>query len=316
MTRRDFLSAAAACGAGMLTGCASGRAGGGTAGGDFSYDPKAGLHLPWAGLERPVRLKLVTDTHLGLSDDRDADHRDHIARMAQWPGKTAAFRASLDKAKADGTDLIVLTGDNISFPTLANVEFLKASLDACGTPWIYVAGNHDWHFEGEAGSDLEQRARWTKARLKPLYQGADPIMASRVVKGVRVVTIDNSAYHVLPEQVDFFRAEAAKGEPVVLAMHIPFWQPGWSVCTCACPTWGAANDPYWQIERRERWAETNLPSTLAFRETVLSTPNLVAVLAGHIHAFQAARDHGRNLFTGPANSRGDVLNVTIDGNMP
>ena len=83
--------------------------------------------------------------------------------------------------------------------------------------------------------------------------------------------------------------------------------------TCACPTWGAATDPYWQIERRRRWDEKLNPATFAFRDAVLATPKLVAVLAGHIHHFQVARDHGQNLFTAPANSKGEVLDVTIGG---
>ena len=196
---------------------------------------------------------------------------------------------------------------------MANVEFLHRELETCGLPYLYVAGNHDWHFEGDDGSDLEQRDRWIASRLTPLYQGANPLMASRLVNGVRVVVIDNSAYHILPEQVDFWNAEATKGDPLVLAMHIPFWQPGWGVTTCACPTWGAATDPYWQIERRRRWDEKINPATFAFRDAVLATPNLVSVLAGHIHHFQVASDHGQNLFTAPANSRGEVLDVTIGG---
>ena len=229
------------------------------------------------------------------------------------PQHSQAFRKALAKAQEEKPDLLLLTGDNLSFPTLANVEFLHRELETCGLPYLYVAGNHDWHFEGDDGSDLEQRDRWIASRLTPLYQGTNPLMASRLVNGVRVVVIDNSAYHILPEQVDFWNAEATKGGPLVLAMHIPFWQPGWGVTTCACPTWGAATDPYWQIERRRRWDEKLNPATFAFRDAVLATPNLVAVLAGHIHHFQVARDHGQNLFTAPANSRGEVLDVTIGG---
>ena len=315
MTRREFL-AGAASGA-VLTGCGTfGRSAfsPGTPA-DKSYDFTAGgrLRLEWPGCPEPVRLWVIGDTHLALRDARDADHADHCARMSKWPGNKKDFEAMLVRARREKPDLLVLVGDNISFPTLANVDYLKGSLDACGVPWAYVAGNHDWHFEGDAGSDLEQRARWTERRLGPLYQGANPLMASRVVKGVRIVLIDNSLYHVLPEQLEFYRAEAAKGDPVCLCLHIPLWTPGADVLTCGCPTWGAATDPYWQIERRARWAERQMPSTFAFREAVLATPNLVGVFAGHIHALQVARQSGQNLFTAPGNQAGEFLDVTIGG---
>jgi len=131
------------------------------------------------------------------------------------------------------------------------------------------------------------------------------------VKGVRIVAIDNSAYHVLPEQVAFWKAEAAKGDPIALMMHVPFWHPGWSVCSCACPTWGAATDPYWEIERRERWAERLTPSTFEFRDAVFATPNLVGVFTGHHHVLQFAEADGKGCFTTPSNREGKFLDVRI-----
>ena len=287
----------------------------------FSHDGRV-LRMPWSGLTEPARLCVIGDTHLSLCDARDADHEIHCFRMGgrSDPKKKAEiqrhFTRTLARAGEGQVDLIVLVGDIVSFPSLANVEFVRSSLDACGVPWIYVAGNHDWHFEGEEGSDLAQRERWTKTRLAPLYQGENPLMSSRMVKGVRVVMIDNSAYHVLPEQVTFWRQEAAKGDPVCLCMHIPFWQPGWDVTTCACPEWGSATDPYWRIERRQRWADRLMPSTFAFREAVLSTPNLVGVFAGHEHVDQFVRDRGQNLFTVAANRTGAALFVEIGGSAP
>ena len=123
--------------------------------------------------------------------------------------------------------------------------------------------------------------------------------------------IDNSLYHVTPGQLDFWRAEVAKGDPTLLVMHIPFWQPGWSVATCACPTWGAATDPYWEIERRERWAEKLMPSTFEFRDAVLATPNLVGVFTGHEHCLQFAHDRGKNFFGTPSNRTGLFLDVVV-----
>jgi hypothetical protein len=199
----------------------------------------------------------------------------------------------------------------VSFPSLASVEHLRAELDKWDIPWFYVAGNHDWHFEGDSGSDMEQRERWIGRRLKPLYKGENPLMYSRMVKGVRMVMIDNSVYHVLPEQLEFWKREAAKGDPVALFMHIPLWLEGWGVTTCGDPTWGAATDPYWEIERRERWAERLMPSTYEFREAVMNTPNLVGVFTGHRHKLMVGQTDGALFFSVPWNRDGSCMEVRL-----
>ncbi len=276
----------------------------------YSYNGRM-LRIVCPGVQGKLRALVIGDTHFALHDARDDAYADYYKRMAQWPAKKEPFEKLLAKAKKEKVDVILLVGDILSFPTLANVEYVKAQLDACGVPWIYTAGNHDWHFEGVPGSDLVQRAEWTKARLLPLYQGANPLMSSRVVKGVRIVAIDNSAYHVLPEQVEFWKAESAKGDPMALMMHIPFWHEGWSVTSCACPTWGAATDPYPDIERRERWAEKLMPSTFGFRKAVFSTPNLMGVFTGHHHRLQFAHADGQNCFGVPSGRTGEHLEVEI-----
>jgi len=314
MNRREFMLGGLASAAGLV-GCRmvpSGASVSLPAEKDYTLTAGDGrLWLSWSGLSAPVRFWVVGDTHLALHDARDAAFAGNYARMAQWPGERQAFEKMFAEAKRQQIDLLVLVGDILSFPTLANVEYVQRTLAASGVPWMYVAGNHDWHFEGDSGSDLDQRARWIEKRLTPLYQGANPLMASRVVKGVRFVMIDNSLYHVLPEQLAFYEAEAAKGDPLCLCLHIPLWVPGWDErFTCGSPSWGT-EDPYWQIERRERWSERLTPSTYAFRDAVLATPNLVGVFAGHIHRLQTARCRGQNLFTVPGNTKGDYLDVMV-----
>ena len=308
MTRRGFFAGGAGLAAsGLAGGCRCGNA---AAPRQFALTAR-NLRLPWPGLAEPVRFVVIGDTHWAYSDGRDAQHADNCRRMAQWPGDGDAIAKALQRAKDEQADLVVLVGDNISFPTLANVERLRGELEKSAVPWVYTAGNHDWHFEGDPGSDVEQRGRWIEKRLKWFYQGEDPLCHSKVVKGVRFVMIDNSVYHVLPEQLAFWRREAAKGDPTVLCMHIPLWTEGWGERLCGSPTWGAAVDPYWEIERRERWAERQMPSTFEFREAVLSTPNLIGVFTGHMHRLMAAQERGQLMFSVRRNSDGTSLEVTV-----
>ena len=262
------------------------------------------MRLTVPALAHDLRLFVIGDTHFAFHDARDAAYADFYKRMAQWPAPREPFEKMLAKARAERPDLLLLVGDNLSFPTLANIDYLAAQLSASGLDWYYVAGNHDWHFEGVPGSDEAQRAEWAPKRLAPLYRGRDPFMSSRVVKGVRFVAIDNSIYHVSEAQLAFWKAEAAKGDPTVLFMHIPLWLPGWGLFTCGNPDWGAARDPYATIERRETWAPRQSPSTFAFRDAVLGTPNLVGV-------FTVGTERGKFLFSVPSNRNGAFLDVTL-----
>lgn len=308
--RRGFLKVAACAGVGAFAGCrlTPNRTGGVS----FSLDTKGKLSLFVPGLRESARVFWTSDNHLALHDKRDDAYAGNYARMAKGPGSPEAFSEILAKARAAKADLLALTGDVISFPTIANVEFVSGELKKSGLDWMYTAGNHDWHFEGVPGSDAEQRAEWIPKRLSPLYpSGEEPLAYSKVVKGVRFIAIDNSIYHISEAQLAFWRAEAAKGNPIVLLMHIPLWTEGFGPHTCGCPKWGAAVDGIWQIERREKWAERQSAETFAFREEVLSSPNLVAVLTGHLHRMLCASVRGKHLFTIPKCSKGLYWDISI-----
>ena len=308
-SRRDFIGATAAFAA--AAGCTGPRCSIDKTNRPFSLDGRCTLRMPVPGLKESVNFLVVGDTHFNFHDGRDDAYADNYKRMARNPTPRDALAKAMKRAREVQADIVLLVGDILSFPTLANIDHLRAELDRCGLPWLYVAGNHDWHFEGDSGSDIEQRARWAESRLKPFYQGENPIMYSRVVKGVRMVMIDNSVYHVLPEQLAFWKQEAAKGDPIALFMHIPLWLEGWNITTCGHPDWGAATDPYWEIERRERWAEKLMPSTYAFREAVINTPNLVGVFTGHKHKLMVGQSRNALFFSVPWNRDGSCMEVRL-----
>lgn len=312
LSRRTFFGAAGLAAAGSVVPSVASAANAPRGATSFMFGPKNKIRIRIPDLKENVRVLIVGDTHFNLRDERDDEYKDMYKRMVRSTDPTKPFAETLNYAKKVKADLILLVGDNLSFPTLANVEHFKRELDVCGIDWYYVAGNHDWHFEGSPGSDEEQRDIWIEKRLKPLYKGLNPLMSSRLIKGIRFVAIDNSIYHVTQKQLDFWKQEAAKGDPMVLFMHIPFWQEGWeSVFTCGNPKWGAATDPYWEIERREKWAEKQMPSTFAFRDAVLSTPNLAGVMTGHHHTRYVSSEKGAFLFTVPDNRKGHFYDVTF-----
>ena len=269
------------------------------------------------------KVLVVADTHLYVDDARGAPFRAYSGRMARAYNQTRHFQsgeptdpersfvATLEVARKSGVDLVALVGDIFSFPAEAAVEWAQARLAEAGLPYLYVAGNHDWHYEGMPGTMKELRATWIRERLLPLYQGQDPLMAVRKVQGVRFLAIDNSTYEILPDQLEFFRAEAKTGQPLVLLVHIPLYAPGRPVgFGCGHPDWGANTDRNHEVERRPRWPESgHTPVTMAFHREVFSTPNLVGIFAGHIHRPSLDVWNGVPQWVTDANATGAYLSV-------
>lgn len=276
-------------------------------------------------VSEPLKVMVAADTHLFLDDVRGEPFQNFSDRMAAAYNRTKhfqtgaptnpqqSFERTLGLARKNGVDLLALVGDIFSFPSESAVEWAMGQLTASGIRYGYIAGNHDWHYEGMDGSGATLRAEWTAKRLQPLYQGNEPLMASYDVKGVRFVMIDDSTYEILPEQLAFFRDQVASGKPLVLLMHIPLYAPGRPVgFGCGHPEWGAKTDKNWLIERRPKWPESgHSETTLAFRDEVFRAPNLLGVFAGHTHALSLDCIGGIPQAVTEANATGAYLNVEI-----
>jgi len=245
----------------------------------------------------PARIFHITDTHLSIDDERGEKYQQYSKRMAGAYGSNRhfqtgetystkeSFKLSLMAAKEQEVDFLALTGDIFSFPSQAAVEWALQELNDTRIPFAYVAGNHDWHYEGMPGSSNQLRETWINKHLTPMYQGNHPLYASYDLNGIRFVCIDNSTYEILPEQLAFFQKQAELDIPLLLFMHIPLYMPGRSMgYGCAHPEWGESTDKGYEIERRERWRSGgHTKVTFDFRDQVFSAPNLLAVFAGHTH---------------------------------
>lgn len=291
--------------------------------GGFSQDGnRVRLYSP-AAVE-PVKLLFAADTHLFRDDERGAPYREFSGRMAKAYNQTKHFRTQqptdpeagfeemLEAARSARADAVVLAGDIVSFPSEAAVEWTMERLERAGLPWLYTAGNHDWHYEGMEGSSAELRAEWIGKRLRPLYGGRDPMGSVLELGGVRIFAIDDSTYEILPEQLEFFRQQAASGQPMVLCVHIPLYAPGRPVgFGCGHPDWGAATDRHFEIERRPRWRERHTETTMAFHREVFAAPNLLGVFAGHVHRASIDLRNGIPQVVTGANATGDHLVVEV-----
>jgi len=286
-------------------------------------DTKVTFHTD--AVTRPVNVLVVADTHLFTDDERGIPYREFSGRMAKAYNKTThfqngkpttpeqSFEEALARAHTNDVDLLALVGDIFSFPSEAAVEWVTARLDKVAMPWVYVAGNHDWHYEGMPGPLEELRAEWIEKRLKPMYQGNHPLMSAHDVHGIRFLTIDNSNYEILPEQLEFFRTHVTSDQPLVLLVHIPLYAPGRSMgFGCGNPKWGAATDRNFKIERRPKWRDSgHTQTTMDFHREVFEATNLMGIFAGHIHRRSIDVINGIPQFVTNANAYGAYTDVSF-----
>ncbi len=253
------------------------------------------------GLQDTLRILQITDAHISVLDSSERKFWQYSRRMDQAfitrpDGRTGEparpkdqFLRLLDRGKSLKVDLILLTGDIVNNPSRSSVAFVQAALQKCGIPYLYTAGNHDWHYEGMKGSSPQLRKTWIKKRLQPLYGERNPFFHAHEIKGIQFVVIDNSTYQILPQQLAFFQQTLKQGLPVVLLSHIPYYVAGDPHKSgCGNPDWGWDQDKGFELERRQRWPKSgNSPATVDFVNTLPAAGNLVAVLTGHHHQSRA-----------------------------
>ncbi len=276
-------------------------------------------------IHESIKVFHIADTHLFKDDERGIPYKAYSNRMAKAYNQTThfktgvetnpekAFEQTLALAKEANADLITLIGDIFSFPSEAAIEWVLSKLKDTGIPYIYIAGNHDWHYEGMEGALESLRDRWIEKRLLPLYQGNNPLMAAYDIKGIRFLAIDNSTYQINEEQLAFFKAQVASGMPLVLLVHIPMYAPGKKISFgCGNPNWGAATDRNFTIERRPKWPESgHTQTTLDFHKKVFSAPNLLGIFTGHIHRNSIEMIKGKPQIVADDNASGGYLEINF-----
>ena len=187
------------------------------------------------GATNHLRFMHITDSHISLSVEQEADMMKHAERMhnaytgtrrhfSQDVSKTtfAYLDDVLQRAKTEHVELLLLTGDIVNFPSPASVEYVCDRLKKTGIPWLYIAGNHDWHYEGLPGTPESLRKTWIEKSLLPFYQGRNPLFYSEVIKGINFVGIDNSTTKVSKAQTEFLKEQITRPEPIILFSHIPY----------------------------------------------------------------------------------------------
>ena len=274
-------------------------------------------------IKENIKVVHIADTHLFMDDNRGIPYTKFSSRMAKAYNQTTHFKTrekttpmecfenTLAYAKEVNADVITLVGDIFSFPSELAVEWVNSKLEATGIPYIYVAGNHDWHYEGMSGELDALRDTWIDNRLLSLYQGNNPLMAAYDIKGIRFLAIDNSTYEINDEQLAFFSEHAASGMPLVLLVHIPMYAPGKDISFgCGNPNWNASTDRNYKLEKRPRWPVAgHSKTTFNFYDEVFNSPNLLGIFTGHIHKNSIEIINGKPQIVSDDNASGGYLDI-------
>ena len=291
----------------------------------FSLDGRK-IRIYTKSVSEPVRIMHISDTHLYIDDERGANYREYSERMSKAYNSTRNYKNGAEtnpvemvkqivqEADEQDLDAIAMTGDIVSFPSAAGVDYVLESFGKLSIPRYYISGNHDWHFEGMRGTERDLRDEWIEKRLKPLYPtGVNPLCYSVKVKGVKLLFVDDSIYEILPEQLAFIQKELSTMEPTAVFMHIPLYAPGRPVSFgVGHPNWNASTDGNYKIEQRPQWPEKgHNETTFAFRDAILGSPNLLGVFQGHIHRQSLDICEGKPLHVTPTASDGSTTSIEI-----
>ena len=237
------------------------------------------------GLEKPFSVLHISDTHLTAAYPHEPGNiQEMCSRRTQTFGgrQEEALQDSLEWAKSHA-DYVIHTGDLIDWQSEANFDLVKKYF---GEEMTGCLGNHEYCIDLWNGSE-KHTEEW-KGLTRKKIQSAYPFNASlhsQIVNGVNFVTLDDVYGYVTEGQFVRFREEAAKGLPIVLCMHVPFysdriWRTKWHY-------WGWKGKKFRSAAIPEAAGDClrqrNDAMTQAFFSYLKKEPLLKAILSGHLH---------------------------------
>lgn len=245
-----------------------------------------------AGAKVPFSIVQASDTHWTFVSAADMERLDEktiewqASRSKIFAGGVLGLGAALLYAKRNNLPFFH-TGDLFDFPSRGNMEALKR--DFAGRDWFFSCGNHEYHGWGPGspaivhGSSKEDRENARKA-VQGLYPNEIPV-SSRVINGVNFVQYDNGGFsdYLGDWQFGQVKKEFAKGLPVVLLCHMPFYSDAVADMIVRTHGAGMTKDRIDGGYVQGRPDKPNWSGRLAMAEWLRKQPLLKAVICGHLH---------------------------------
>ncbi|MCR4565334.1 MAG: metallophosphoesterase [Bacteroidales bacterium] len=238
------------------------------------------------GLEKPFSVLHISDTHLTAAYPHESEKKQQLSRRRTktFGGmQEDALRESLIWAKKN-TNYVIHTGDIIDWQSEANFDLVNKYF---GRGDMIAPGNHEFSPDMKLSDPPIEPTEAFKDTVRPLLRERCPYdidFASQVVHGVNFITFDNVFGYVTREQVEKFHREAAKGLPMVLCMHVPFFNE--TLWRMHCRYWmdegpiasGGLPEPGGDYKRQLEDAVTR-----EFLAWLKELPLLKCILTGHEH---------------------------------
>lgn len=236
------------------------------------------------GAEKPFRVLHLSDTHMIFVDDRDDKRKLKLAENRRHHlHHINSFLEAAEYAKAEGLP-ILHTGDFLDFVSWANIDKAREITDKYDV--FMAAGNHEYSlYMGEAFEDEAYR-NLSLEKVQSAFKN-NIRCDRREICGVNFVAIDNGYYLMNWEQLNFLKAVAAEGKPVVLMIHVPLYteeqgeiarEKGESMSVMGAPE--ALMGYYDELSFRQQLPDE--PTKAAY-EYITHEPMIKAILTGHEH---------------------------------
>jgi len=236
-----------------------------------------------AGATEPFSILHISDTHLTAAypDEGEACLNTGIRRQRTFGGRQEeALRDSLGWAKSH-VDHVLHTGDLIDWQSRANFDLVRKYF---GDGMFGCVGNHEFKVGGVKYARTEEYKANGRDALASAYP-FDIGFSAKTVNGVTFVTLDDVFGTVRPEAVERFRAEAAKGVPIVLCMHVPFFSG--EIWRAHVKYWAGDGRKFRSVQAPnpagDYRRQLDDPVTRDFIAYLKREPLLKCILAGHLH---------------------------------
>jgi 3',5'-cyclic AMP phosphodiesterase CpdA len=243
---------------------------------------------------------VLSDTHFFAPGNATTD-KTYWNRVLQ--SRSEQIAASIvDTVRGIKPDFIIHCGDITGYGEMSNVEFSRQVMDASGSPWYAVPGNHDTWFPG------------VRAELSQRYGlSSEQCHYSLGLAGLRFIFLDVAYWHSIkgnvslyldkelydngqiagmgpsPDELSWFETEltTVKNEPVVLVSHAPLgFKPKYRIASLphGLPV------PEGQISLVDRMGDVVLRRAL--RDLIHRSSQVVLALSGHWHINDVQSEDG------------------------
>ena len=240
------------------------------------------------GLNKEYKLFQISDMHMACLDNQstELDVNDHKRFHKQWDSLKRTFAADAGEfcderydiepnlifdeltkyALEINADALVLSGDIFDRITDSNIRYLKNFISTYPLPVIYCPGNHDWI--DEAGEHKNLYHRITPTVKSPECDSFD-------LGELEVLTFDNGTKHITEYQIEYLKNKLKQDKKLLIVVHAPL----------NLGEFGSKlvkkMSPYFLMG-----VDGDCENALEFNRIIAENDSkIIAVLAGHIHAF-------------------------------